>query len=135
MTYDETVSYLEEIALSVGAGSFWHGPKTNENIDYNSPFPQVHLFLMPAPLIDHKVDYQPTLCFYGKDAHENGGPGSLKIQGAMDRLSQLFIDALREDNRLEVSTRVDRVPVYRKGAGIGTGFLCSFTLTGFGVVC
>lgn len=133
MTYAETVDYLEQTALGVGAGSFWHGPKTNENIDYNSPFPQVHLFLTPAPLVGDKVEYQPALCFYGKDIHENGGPQSLKIQDEMDRLSQAFISELREDNKLDVSLRVDRVPVYRRGAGIGTGFLCSFTLTGFGV--
>ncbi len=133
MTYAEVVKYLEKIALATGAGSFWHGPKTNENIDYNSPFPQVHLFLLPAPLVGNKVEYQPAMCFYGKDLHENGGPDSLKIQDAMDRLSQEFMSELRDDNKLDVSNRVDRVPVYRKGAAIGTGFLCSFTLTGFGI--
>ena len=128
MTYKPTVELLKAMALAAGAGSFWHGPKTNENIDYNAAFPQVHLFLMPAPLVGTGVAYQVTMCFYGKDKHENGGDDSIDIQDAMDLLSQQFIAQLRDTDSVEVSARVDRAPVLRKGAAIGTGFLCSFTL-------
>ncbi|GAA4362116.1 hypothetical protein GCM10023185_29730 [Hymenobacter saemangeumensis] len=136
MTYADTVKHLEAVALAVGAGSFWHGPKTNQNINYDAAFPQVHLFLLPAPLEGENVVYQPTLCFYGKDLHEHAANlvdeaavgQSLDIQNAMDILSQQFINALREAGRFELSERIDRAPVLRKGSTIGTGFLCSFTL-------
>lgn len=128
MTYAPTVALLEETALAVGAGSFWHGPKTNQNINYNAPFPQVHLFLMPAPTEGSVVRYQVVLCFYGKDEHENGNDESIQIQDEMDQLSQRFVLALREAEDVEVAERVDRAPVLREGSAIGTGFLCSFTL-------
>lgn len=129
MTYAPTVALLEETALAVGAGSFWHGPKTNQNINYDAPFPQVHLFLMPAPLVGGYVKYQAVLCFYGKDEHENGGDDSIQIQDAMDVLSQQFMLALADAEDVELEDRIDRAPVLRQGSQIGTGFLCSFTLT------
>jgi hypothetical protein len=49
MTYAETVRYIKAHALAVGAGSFWHGKEAQQSINYNAPFPQAHLFLMPAP--------------------------------------------------------------------------------------
>ena len=129
MTYAPTVALLAETAFAVGAGSFWHGKKTSEDINYNEPFPQVYLFLMPAPIVGEYVAYQVVMCFYGKDEHENGGDDSIQIQDSMDLLSQEFFAELREAVGVEVSNRLDRAPVLRQGAALGTGFLCSFTLT------
>jgi hypothetical protein len=143
MTYAPTVRYLQTHALAVGAGSFWHGKEAQQNINYNAPFPQVHLFLMPAPLNGANVTYPVRLCFYGKDEHENAlnlanessADNSLKIQDAMDLLSQQFVGALRDDDEFDVSEEVQRMPVLRDGAQIGTGFFVSFTLTIRAAVC
>lgn len=143
MTYAATVKHLKACATKAGAASFWFGPQTNQNINYDAPFPQAHLFLMPAPLVGDNVAYQCTLCFYGKDAHENAAnllpdqpapsaeaiTQSLAIQGAMDELTQHFVRELRDAELFDVSERIERTPVLRKGSGIGTGFVVSLTLT------
>jgi hypothetical protein len=145
MTYAATVRYLQTQALATGAASFWFGKEAQKNINYNAPFPQVHLFLMPAPLDGPNVSYPVRLCFYGKDEHENAAnladesqpDNSLDIQDAMDLLSQQFLQGLREDedSDFDVSEQVQRIPALREGAGIGTGFFISFTLTTRAAVC
>jgi hypothetical protein len=131
MTYAETVRYLKAQALAVGAGSFWHGKEAQQSINYNAQFPQAHLFLMPAPLDGDNVQYPVRMCWYGKDEHENGDNSEelLDIQEEQDRLTQEFISALREDGQFDVSEKVQRIPVAREGAQIGTGFFISFVLT------
>lgn len=145
MTYAATVRYLQAQALAAGAGSFWFGKEAQQSINYNAPFPQAHLFLMPAPLDGVNVTYPVRLCFYGKDEHENASnlanpatnAESLDIQDKMDLLSQQFVAALRddEDSAFDVSPQVQRIPVLREGAQIGTGFFISFTLTTRAAVC
>jgi hypothetical protein len=145
MTYAQTVRYLKAQALAAGAGSFWHGKEAQKDINYNAPFPQVHLFLMPAPLNGANVTYPVRLCFYGKDEHENATDvtaqaspdNSLDIQDAMDLLSQKFLQALRddEDEPFDVGEEVQRIPALRDGAQIGTGFFISFTLSARAAVC
>jgi hypothetical protein len=131
MTYAPTVRYLEAQALAAGAGSFWHGKEAQQAINYNAEFPQAHLFLMPAPLSGENVQYPVRMCWYGKDEHENGDNSAamLLIQDEQDQLTQAFIAALREDGQFDVSDQVQRIPVAREGAQIGTGFFISFTLT------
>jgi hypothetical protein len=143
MTYAATVRYLKEQALAAGAGSFWHGKEAQKDINYNAAFPQVHLFLMPAPIDGPNVIYPVRLCFYGKDEHENStevtaeasADNSLDIQDAMDLLSQKFVAGLRDDDEFEVSKDVQRIPALRDGAQIGTGFFISFTLSIRAAVC
>lgn len=143
MTYATTVRYLETTTKAAGAASFWFGPQANQDINYNAPFPQALLFLMPAPLIGPNVSYQVLLQFVGNDHQENAAnlanPSeaveSLAIQDAMDVLSQAFISELQDDGEFDISERIDRAPVLRKGSSIGTGFLLSFTLTARSQVC
>lgn len=130
MTYAPTVNYLREQALAAGAASFWHGKQQTQSINYNASFPQAHLFLLPAPLIGQLVAYEVRMAFYGPDELEGDGETALPIQDDMDRLSQAFVDRLREDARFDVSERIDRAPLLREGAQVGTGFFISFTLTG-----
>jgi hypothetical protein len=72
------------------------------------------------------------MSWYGKDEHENGDNSEelLDIQDEQDRLTQEFIAALREDGQFDVSKKVQRIPVAREGAQIGTGFFISFVLSG-----
>jgi hypothetical protein len=137
MTYAATVRYLQAQALAAGAASFWHGKEAQKDINYNAEFPQAHLFLMPAPLTGDDVQYPVRMCFYGKDEHENGNNSEemLAIQEAMDLLTQEFIAALREDGEFDVSEQVQRIPVAREGAQVGTGFFISFVLTIQAAVC
>jgi hypothetical protein len=130
MTYQPFVEFIEALALQAGAASFWHGKQAEQDINYDEPFPQVHLFLLPSTLKGAGVTYRLTMCFYGKDEHENGGPQTLPIQDAMDRLSQQFAGLLAQADEVEVGERgFDRAPVARKGSGIGTGFVIAFELT------
>jgi hypothetical protein len=137
MTYAPTVEYLRTTALAAGAKSFWHGKQATQSINYAAPFPQAHLFLMPAPIVGVNVQYRLVMCFYGADQHENAAniadpevaDQTLAIQDEMDRLSQAFIAQLREDDEFDLSEQIDRAPVLREGSQIGTGFLLTLTLT------
>ncbi|GGG34141.1 hypothetical protein [Hymenobacter glacieicola] len=141
MTHAQLVAYLEEQAKEAGAASFWHGKQAQANINYDAPFPQAHLFLMPSRIKGGTITTQVAMCFYGKDEHENdpnlNNEVSLAIQNAMDLLTQHFhvLLASEEEQDAElVDGFMDRVPVLRKGAGIGTGYLVNFTLSSL-VVC
>lgn len=137
MTYAPTVAYLQAAALAAGCQSFWHGKQATQSINYNAPFPQAHLFLMPAPIVGPNVAYRVNMCFYGADTYESPAnladpaatDASFLIQDAMDVLSQAFIGLLRESGDFELSEQIDRAPVLREGSQIGTGFFLSFTLT------
>ncbi|MGI4819890.1 MAG: hypothetical protein ACRYFV_01655 [Janthinobacterium lividum] len=135
MTYAAIVDLIQETATAAGAGSFWVGEKTKQDINYNAAFPQVYLFEMPSTLVGTSVETVCTMAFYGKDEHENGTADSVNIQDAMDLLSQRFISLLREADEAEVAPRVDRGPILRKGATIGTGFVCVFKLTTLSDAC
>lgn len=137
MTYAPTVRYLRDMALAAGAASFWHGKEAQQSINYNAPFPQAHLFLMPAPLNGPNVQYPVRMCWYGKDEHENAinSEVMLAIQDEQDQLTQAFVQALRDDEQFDVSEEVQRIPVAREGAQIGTGFFISFVLTARALVC
>lgn len=135
MTYAPTIDYLQTTALGAGAASFWYGKQQTQSINYAAPFPQAHLFLLPAPLVGANVQYRIVMAFYGKDEHENGSADSITLQDEMDVLTQQFIANLRDDGQFDVSEQVDRAPALREGAQIGTGFVISFTLTARAAVC
>lgn len=129
MTHSEIVAYLDAKATEAGAASFWHGKQAQANINYNAPFPQAHLFLMPSQLANGKATTDITMGFYGLDKHENGGPDSSGIQDEMDRLTQRFYALLAEEVNPElVGGKMSRTPAFRVGGIVGTGFVCSFSL-------
>lgn len=142
MTHAELTTLLQDLALQAGAASFWYGPQTNQSINYNAAFPQAHLFLMPSRLRAGRLQTQCTMCFYGKDEHENAYSNeeeavvasSNLIQDQMDRLTQGFYQLFADlsDVELEGDT-MDRAPVLRKGSQIGTGYVVSFTLHHLGL--
>lgn len=130
MTHSDIVALLDTLAKEAGAASFWHGKQTAANINYNEPFPQAHLFLMPSRIRGGNVLTQVAMCFYGKDEHENGSADSVFIQNEMDELTQRFHGLFAEAVDVElVDDAMDRVPVLRQGASIGTGYLVNFTLS------
>jgi hypothetical protein len=137
MTHAELTSLLEELSLHAGAASFWYGPQTNSSINYEAPFPQAHLFLMPSRIQGGNLQTQVALCFYAKDEHENAYldtaeaivASSNELQDEIDRLTQRFYHLLTERAEVELQgDTMDRVPVLRKGSQIGTGYLVNFTL-------
>lgn len=128
MNHAQVVAYLESAARAAGAASFWHGARANGNINYNAPFPQALLYHLPSKLTPRGIEYQVALCFVGKDEHENGGPDSVAITNAMDTVTQkLYFQILLEDDALTVEN-MERAPVQRQGAAIGTGYLVTFVL-------
>ncbi|KUG06891.1 hypothetical protein [Solirubrum puertoriconensis] len=130
MTHADLTHLLEQLAMEAGAKSFWHGKQTAKDINYNAPFPQAHLFLMPSQLREQRIRTQVTMCFYGADKHENGNADSIVIQDAMDLLTQRFYSLFADLTEVElVDGAMDRTPVLRQGAAIGTGYVVSFTLS------
>ena len=128
MTYKNIVAHLQKQAEAVGAASFWHGKETAKDINYDAPFPQVYLFLMPSTIRKGKVISKVRMCFFGNDEHGSSTEESVAIQDAMDVMTQRFITALEEESVGELG-EVDRGPVTRSGSTIGTGFFISFTFT------
>lgn len=137
MTHSEIVAYLEAQATAAGAASFWHGKQAQADINYNAKFPQAHLFLMPSRIKGNAIQTQVAMCFYGKDSHEGGSVDSIFIQDEMDKLTQRLhqlLSAQEEEDIELVDSMMERTPVLRKGASIGTGYLINFTLSSL-VVC
>lgn len=129
MTHSEIVAYLQEQSFAAGAASFWHGKQAQSDINYNAPFPQALLFLMPSKLRKGNVTVQCAMCFVGNDQHESGSAKSIAIVDAMDKLTQEFQTLLAEGEDMELVEEVmERAPVYRKGASIGTGYYVTFSL-------
>jgi hypothetical protein len=134
MNHQPLTDLLEATARAAGAASFWHGKQTSANLNYDAPFPQAHLFLMPSQLKGGYITTQCAMCFYGKDEHENpsnlADPQALAIQNEMDLLTQRFYQLVRELPGVELlGDEMQRVPTLRNGAGIGTGYFVNFTLT------
>jgi hypothetical protein len=128
MTYAQIVTYLKEQATAAGCASFWYGKETAQAINYDAPFPQAYLFLVPSTIRKGNVISRIRMCFYGKDEQESSNEQSMLIQDAMDVLSQNFIAGLEEDAQGDLGD-VDRGPILRKGSTIGTGFVVAFTFT------
>jgi hypothetical protein len=129
MTYAEVVALLESVATAAGAAGFYQGPRQAKGVAYNEPFPQAHLYLMPDVVTDTGVKYSVGMGFFGNDQHENGGPDSVAIQSAMDLLSQRFRRLLMEEEEIEIGAQMTRMPVFRAGTFIGTGYYVDFDLT------
>lgn len=130
MTHSQIVAFLKAQALEAGAASFWEGKKAAANINYDAPFPQAHLFLMPSRLKGDTITTQVAMCFYGKDEHEHGSDESVGIQSEMDLLTQAFHGLFAEADEVELlDGTMERAPVLRAGAAIGTGYFVNFTLT------
>jgi len=129
MTHSDIIDYLETQALAAGAASFWHGKQAQADINYNAPFPQALLFLMPSKLKQGNVTVQCAMCFISNDQHENGSAESIAIVDAMDKLTQQFHVLLAEGEAMELVDEVmERAPVHRKGSSIGTGYYVTFSL-------
>jgi hypothetical protein len=142
MTHAALTDLLHDLALAAGAASFWYGPQTNSSLNYEAPFPQAHLFLMPSRIQGGKLQTQVTLCFYAKDEHENAYldteealvATSNELQDNIDQLTQRFYQLLSERAEVELQgDTMDRVPVLRQGSQIGTGYLVNFTLNHLGL--
>ncbi len=134
MTDAEITGRLDELAREAGAASFWHGPDTKKDINYNAAFPQAHLFLMPSKLKNGRVITQVGMCFYGKDEHQNFDAKSFQIQDDMDVLTQKFYSLFADVTEFElVDGEMERGPVYRKGASIGTGYMVTFKLSSLAI--
>jgi len=133
MNYIELVNEIEALVKLAGAKSFWSGAKTGANINYSVPFPAAEFFnTQPRALLPSVVRYSIGMGIYGKDAHENGGEGTLQIQSDMDELVQRFEVLLRESEAFELQERpggaVIGVPTIRQGSKMGTGLYIDFTL-------
>jgi hypothetical protein len=134
MTYKQLVTHFKEQAQAAGCASFWYGKETAQDINYDAPFPQAYLFMMPSTIQKGKVVTRVRMLFIGNDAQDSSNAESLDIQDAMDSLSQKFVAGLDEESAGEVGD-VDRGPVMRKGSTIGTGFLVAFTFSTIALPC
>lgn len=133
MTYAALIAHLDTLARQAGAASFWTGLKTANGLNYDQPFPQAELFILPSALLGETVvQYSIGLAFYGQDTLESSEADVIAIQSAMDQLSQRFVRLVRYDEQWELVERpggaVQRTPTVRTGTKVGTGLFIDFTL-------
>lgn len=133
MTYFELVQAIEALALIAGCKSFWSGPKTQNGINYDQPFPMAEFYnTQPLAVRPTVLSYNIGMGIYGADEHENGGDDTLLIQSDMIELLQRFEALLRESEDFELEDRaggaIIATQVIRTGTKIGTGVFIDFTL-------
>jgi len=134
MTYAQVVHLLEGYAKQLGM-SFWHGRRSESGINYDEPFPQLHLFLMSDVVGATVIRRSIGLGFFGKDEEAGTSDQMLTIQDDMDQLSQQFISMLEGTADVQIVGDVSRMTTVRRGAHVGTGYYVDFTLNSIRTIC
>jgi hypothetical protein len=130
MTYQAIVDLIRNTAYIVNpTGHFVHGRRSDGSLDYNEPFPQIHL--MP---VRSSIDYSNNtersdivILFWQQDSPESSNDEREAIIAQMDVLSRNFLQLLYDEDILNLAN-VLRTPEYRQLAGTVSGYGISFTI-------
>jgi len=130
MSYQSIVDLLRNLAYIVNPnGHFMHGRRSDGSLDYDKPFPQIHL-LPVRTQFDIKLDNETQdliIMFWQQDSPESTNEQREAIIAQMDVLSRNFVAALYDEDGVSISN-VLRTPEYRQLAGTVSGYGVSFTL-------
>lgn len=130
MSYQSIVDLLRNLAYIVNPnGHFMHGRRSDGSLDYDKPFPQIHLYPVRSnPDIANSNERDDIiLMFWQQDSPESTNEQREAMIAQMDVLSRNFMNELYAEDGVSV-TNVLRTPEYRQLAGTVSGYGVSFTL-------
>lgn len=130
MNYQDIVDLVRQISNAINpSGHFVHGRNTDGSLDYDYPFPQIHLLPVQTTydVANDIKDHTLILMFWEQDSPESSNLEREAKIAAMDQLSDLFLAAIYNNTVFQVSD-VLKTPEYRQLAGTASGYGLSFTL-------
>lgn len=129
MGYQSIVTEIRTAAEAVNpTGTFVHGVKPMQSLEFGSPFPQIFLDPFDSTMVDNKFNvenHSVMIAFLDQDAPDSSVTEQEAILAAMDALANQFIITFN-DNVGNV-TQIKKQPAYRIFAGTVTGMILSFT--------
>jgi hypothetical protein len=129
MGYQSIVNAIRDAAESVNAtGTFIHGVKPMQSLEYGSPFPQIFLDPFETTVIDNKFtveNHNVMIAFLDQDAPDSSVTEQEAILAAMDALCNQFMQTFNDN--VGTVTGIKKVPAYRIFSGTVTGMILSFT--------
>lgn len=131
MNYQDIVNTIRNTATAINlTGSFVHGRRSDGSLEYDKPFPQIHLMPLRSTfdIQNDIVKHDIVIMFWGQDSPESSNDKRELIIAQMDLLSSNFINSLNSLSNISLSN-VLKTPEYRQLAGTVSGYGLSFTLT------
>jgi hypothetical protein len=139
MGYQQIVAAIRTAAIAANEdGTFIHGRKSDGSLEYNEPFPQIHLYpftTQPQEGNRNIVLASIVMAFWQQDAPDTTNERREEIIAEMDVLSNEFISQLELDlNPLEIAT-IKKEPQYRTLSATLSGYAITFELRIFESPC
>lgn len=131
MAYQAIVDFLRDTAEAVNEdGTFIHGRKIDGSIEYNEPFPQIHLYPFTST-IDTSGGLVETanivMGFWFQDAPDSSNAERESIIASADQLCQAFIQEIVEADGFDISG-IRTEPQYQTIHGTLSGYALTFQL-------
>lgn len=130
MTYQAIVDLIRNTANAINpTGHFMHGRNTDGSLDYDYPFPQIHLMPVQTTfdMANSVKEHTLILMFWEQDSPESSNDEREALISAMDILSDTFLLTLNNNN-INI-TDVLKTPEYRQLSGTASGYGLQFTIT------
>lgn len=133
MNYQSLVNTIRNVANTVNPppqGRFIHARRTDGSLEYDGPFPQIHLLPVQSEydLNNDNVKHTVVLMFWQQDTPETTNERREEIIAEMDDLSDIFLFTLNASSSLNLSN-VLKTPEYRQLAGTLSGYGLSFVIS------
>lgn len=130
MSYQVIVDSIRDASVDVNPnGTFIHGRKSDGSLEYNAPFPQIHLYPFTTSPQDGNRNFliaDIVMAFWQQDSPETTNERREEIIAEMDVLSKDFIESL--DNGLLEITGIRKEPQYRTLSGVLSGYAVTFKM-------
>ena len=130
MNYQDIVDLIRNTANAVNPnGHFMHGRNTDGSLDYDYPFPQIHLMPVQTTLdLDNNTkEHTLILMFWEQDSPESSNDERELLIASMDLLSDNFLFSLYAVNTIQL-VEVLKTPEYRQLSGTASGYGLQFTI-------
>lgn len=130
MNYQDIVDLIRNTANAVNPnGHFMHGRNTDGSLDYDYPFPQIHLMPVQTTLdLDNNTkEHTLILMFWEQDSPESSNDERELLIASMDVLSDNFLFSLYAVNTIQL-VEVLKTPEYRQLSGTASGYGLQFTI-------
>ena len=137
MSYQLIVDSIRDASEVVNpTGTFIHGRRSDGSLEYNAPFPQIHLYpftTLPQDENRNLVFADIVMAFWQQDTPETTNEKREEIIAEMDVLSKNFLNQLDLAD-LEIIT-VRKEPQYRTLSATLSGYAVTFRMKVFESPC
>lgn len=137
MAYQIIVDAIRDASEEVNpTGTFIHGRRSDGSLEYDKPFPQIHLYpftTLPQDQNRNLVFADIVMAFWQQDSPETSNEKREEIIAEMDTLSTNFLNQL-DLAELEIIT-VREEPQYRTLSATLSGYAITFRLKIFDNPC